>query len=375
MARSSQDLPPWVPLLLGVALVGGAGWRFADSLRLPTSRLGSEAASGPQPVPEPALDRGQGLAPDPAPEPERLRIDVLGREPVARFAFDPTRDGRVVTCESESLDGGETWRRLGDSPIGRAIALGGSRAAAPVLRAGRILCGDAILPAGPGAPGGARVGDVQSAVEWNGRDWRPLGLPLAQAAGTPADGQVTVAVGYDGSGSPFAVRADRLLTPSGEHALPGAVTAWATHHAGAVHAVVAAHGRRARLLWADAPQAGWGDVPTPGDLRAMATDGDQVWVAAGMLGRGRRDAWQWTRWPEGVRVDGVAGWGQTVVAWGERPDRDDRGALVVSRDGGATLELRRIERLQPIWGAVDPHSPGDVLLLGEDGTIARVRLD
>ena len=67
--------------------------------------------------------------------------------------FDAETPGRVVTCDTESLDGGRTWTRLGADPTRRSIALGGLRAATPVAgRSGRVLCGDAILPAGRGTP-------------------------------------------------------------------------------------------------------------------------------------------------------------------------------------------------------------------------------
>lgn len=393
MAHASRDLPLWVPIVLGVALVGGVAWRFADSAILPTPAGGArtEAAQAeswrvpPQPTPgsqagvqpggvlpsEPAAEAPTGYAP----EPRRVRLDVLGRWTAARFAFDPNRPGRVVSCESESLDGGGTWRRLGQSPAERSIALGGSRAPAPVLRAGRILCADAILPTGPGAPPGVRVGDVQAAVEWNGRDWRPVGLPVAQRAGAAADGRAAVAVGYAPDGSAIAVRGDRLVTPAGDLPLPGTADAWAVDRRGAIYASIAPEGRRARGMWAAGPQAAWQDLPVPGEVRGIAADGDRVWIAAGMLGRGQRERWDWTRWPEDVRIDGVAGAGETVVAWGDLSDRDDRGALVVSRDGGVTLEVRRLERLRPIWAAVDPYRPGEVLLLAEDGAIARAYLD
>ena len=388
MAAPSQDLPVWVPIALGVALVGGVAWRFADSALLPRSVRAALAESGPVsgPVPGGASSSApQSAVPTtpPAeletadtPDARPARIELLMRTSGARFVFDPTRESRVVTCESESLNGGASWRRLGDSPMTRSIALGGSRAAAPVLRTGRILCGDAILPAGrPDAAGGTRVGDVQSAVEWTGRDWRPVGLPVAQAAGRPSDGRLTVGLGYTADGSAFAVRGDRLWTASGEHALPGVTEAWAADGDGAIYAAIAPEGRRAQLQWAAGPTAAWQELAMPGDLRGLAADADRVWVAAGMLGRGRRDQWEWTRWPDRVRVDGVTGWGTTVVAWGERPDSGDRGALVVSRDGGATLEVRRLARLRPVWAAVDPHRPNEVLLLAEDGVLARAYLD
>lgn len=392
MGQPSRDLPLWVPVVLGVALAGGAAWRLGDSAMLPGSIRGAlpglDSASRPAPLTAVAGSQPgvlQGAPPEAqrtaapvagyTPEPRRVRIDLLSRSTMLRFAFDPARAGRVVSCESESPDGGGSWRRLGDSPLTRSIALGGSRAAVPVLRAGRVLCGDAILPAGRGAPSGTRVGDVQSAVEWNGRDWQPVGLPVAQAAGSAADGRVTVAVGYTRDGSPMAVRGDRLLTPSGERVLPGPAEAWAADRDGALYAAIAPQGRRARMMWAADPDAAWQALPVPGDVRGIAADGHQVWIAAGMLGRGRRDRWDWTRWPDGVRVDGVTGWGTTVVAWGDRPDGVGHGALVVSRDGGATLEVRRLGRLRPIWAAVDPHHPDEVLVLADDGTIARARID
>jgi hypothetical protein len=304
-----------------------------------------------------------------------LAVDAVDRPPVGRFAFDPEIDGRVVTCDAESADGGRTWRRLGEAPVERAIPLGGARAAVPVLRAGRILCGDAILPAGPGSAPGVRVGDVQSAVEWRGRAWEPAGLPLAQPAGGPPAPGTTVAVGYTADGVAHVVRGDRVWTSSGEALLPGTAEAWAIAGDGTFYAALAPDGRRARAMWAANLASGWQALPVPGDLRGLAADGHRVWIAAGMLGRGHHDQWAWTRWPEGVRIDGVTGRGTTVVAWGERSRGAGRGVLVVSRDGGATLELRGLDGMRPTWAAVDPFRPEDVLILGADGAMARARID
>ena len=63
-------------------------------------------------------------------------------------------------------------------------------------------------------------------------------------------------------------------------------------------------GRRPHLAWAPAPAGPWQQVPTPGDVRALAVDGARAYAVADMLGRGRHDSWDWTRWPPNVAVRG-----------------------------------------------------------------------
>ena len=369
MARTSAPLPPWVPAVIGGLLVGAVGWQLVgakvgDWRWIPSSRAVAVPADAP------AAPRLPAQAWSTTPPRASVRTEVLGRQSTFRFAFDPTTPGRVVTCESESRDGGRTWRRLGPTPEQQAIALGTSRAAVPVVGPdGRVLCGETILPAGKGAA--TAVGEIQAAVEWNGTAWQPVGLaPVPRG-----DSGLAVAVGYGIDGAPRTVRGDRLVTAQGERALPGRAQAWAADRTGVVYASLAEGSRRPRLAWADADLGQWHAVPVPGEPRAIAAAGERAWVAAEMLGRGSRDAWDWTPWPPGMRVDGLTVHGETVVAWGTRELGAHRGALAISRDGGATLAVGGIERLRVIWAAFDPHHPSELLVLGEDGTLARARIE
>lgn len=307
-----------------------------------------------------------------ATEPQRVAVTItgLGRSPVSRFAFDPAVAGRVVACDAESRDGGRSWPPLEADPMRRAMLLGGPKAAPPVAGPeGRILCGDVILP-GPNGPNG--LGDIQAAAEWTGSGWQSVGLPAAAPDGT--DTTLDEAVGYDAQGQPIAVRADRLLSSTGTIALPGRAEAFAADASGTLYAAVTSTTKRTTLMWAAGPDGPWTDVPAPGRVRALAADGGRAWAAADMLGRGTGGTWQWTRWPAVMMtIDGVAGRGDLVVAWGALSSSSyHRGVLVVSRDGGATVGYAPLERLRPVWVAIDPHAAGDVLVVGDDGTLARL---
>jgi hypothetical protein len=359
MARTGSELPPWVPAAVGVVLFVAVGWRLVDPAWLSPSLDRRPAA-------RPALPTPQAT---PAAE-VRLDIATVGSMPLARFVFDAERRGRVVTCDSESLDGGRTWTGLGADQTRRSLALGGLRAATPVAgRDGRVLCGDAILPAGPGASTG--VGDIQSAVEWDGAGWRPVGLPLVSAGTT--DPRLALGVAYAPDGTARAARADRLLAPGEATALPGTAVTWAMDAGGTAYASIATSSRRARLMWA--ADGAWREVPAPGEVRALAVDGERVWAAAGMLGRGARGQWDWTRWPPQVRVDGLTAQGSTVVAWGAAvTPASAGGVLVVSRDGGVTVHPAALKGVRPVWVAIEPHAPSELLLLDEGGTLSRVRV-
>jgi hypothetical protein len=300
-----------------------------------------------------------------------VAITGLGRSPVSRFAFDPAVAGRVVACEAESRDGGRTWPPLEVDPMRRPMLLGGPKAAPPVAGPeGRILCGDVILP-GPNGPSG--LGQIQPAAEWTGSGWRSAGLPPAAADGT--DTTLDAVVGYDAQGQALAVRADRLLLSSGTVALPGRAQAFAVDGAGTFYAAVASATKRTTLMWTASPDGPWSDVPSPGRVRALAADGGRAWAVAEMLGRGTGGTWQWTRWPAMVMIDGVTGRGDFVVAWGGLSSTPyHRGVLVVSRDGGATVGYAPLERLKPVWVAIDPHAEREVLVVGDDGALARLRL-
>jgi hypothetical protein len=369
MARTSAPLPPWVAIVGGALVVAAVGWRLVGSEGPAARWVGSLGRAG-----LPSIDPGPGPAPAPpsTPGPPRVsvRTEVLGRHSTFRFAFDPETPGRVVTCESESRDGGRTWRRLGDTPAQRSIALGSVRAAVPAVGpAGRVLCGETILPAGGGAA--TRVGEIQAAVEWTGTTWRPMGLPPVPAG----DSALALAVGYAADGTARSVRGDRLLTPHGERTLPGRAHVWAVDGAGVVYASLAAGTRRPRVAWSDGELGEWHALPTPGEAQAIATAGERAWIAAEMLGRGRRDRWEWTPWPPRMRPEGLTVHGETVVAWGTREGAATPGSLAVSRDGGATLATAGIDRLRVIWAALDPHHPSELLVMGDDGTLARARID
>jgi hypothetical protein len=377
MARPGSDLPPWVAFVVGGILLAAVGWRLIDPAWLSSSmrpRSAQARAAEEMARQQLALDaQPEGRAPirrPPAAPDVRLAIDTIGSMPAARFAFDPETRARVVTCDTESLDGGRTWTRLGVDPSRRSITLGGLRAATPVAgRGGRVLCGDAILPAGRGTPTG--VGDIQSAVEWDGTSWRPVGLPLAAAAGT-SDPRLALGVAYAPDGTARAARADRVLAAGQSTEFPGTAEAWAMDAGGVAYASIATPSRRARLMWG--ADGAWSDVPAPGEVRALAVDGERVWVAAGMLGRGARGQWDWTRWPRQVRIDGLTARGTTVIGWGTPTSGFARGVLVVSRDGGATLQLAPLDRIRPVWVAIDPHAPSELLVLDDAGTVSRVRM-
>jgi hypothetical protein len=374
MARPQSELPPWVVGVVCIVLVLGVGWRLGMTGFLSPLLPGSATARSTevQRYQAELAALGETAAPTRSPSTVAPALDLdvttIGSMPAARFVFDAETRGRVVTCETESLDGGRTWTRLGADPTRRSIALGGLRAATPVAgRSGRVLCGDAILPAGRGTATG--VGDIQSAVEWDGASWRPVALPLAAAAGT-SDPRLALGVAYAPDGTARAARADRLLSPGQSAALPGTAEAWTMDAGGAAYASIATPTRRARLMWS--ADGAWSEVPAPGDVRALAVDGHRVWAAAGMLGRGARGQWDWTRWPRQVRVEGLTARGATVVAWGAPTSASARGALVVSRDGGVTVQLAPLERIRPVWVAIDPHATSEWLVLDDTGTLSRV---
>jgi hypothetical protein len=142
---------------------------------------------------------------------------------------------------------------------------------------------------------------------------------------------------------------------------------------GGAYAAVREPGRRPHLEWAPALGGPWQRLATPGDVRALAADGDRAYAVAGMLGRGFRGTWDWTRWPANVTVAGVTARGRTVVAWGETVG-DRRGGYVVSRDGGATLRLA-VHGAPPAWVALDPFAPSELLVLGQDRSLTRLRIE
>jgi hypothetical protein len=154
--------------------------------------------------------------------------------------------------------------------------------------------------------------------------------------------------------------------------LPGPVSAWAQASDGTAYAAISEPGRRPHLRWASGTNGPWRVIATPGDVRALAADGTRIYAAADMLGRGHRDAWDWTRWPRDVAIRGVDGVGQTVVAWGTATGTSD-GGYVVSRDGGVRVQAV-IHGPRPTWAALDPHRPSDVLVVGEDGSLTRLQL-
>jgi hypothetical protein len=182
-------------------------------------------------------------------------------------------------------------------------------------------------------------------------------------------------VGYDAGGQPIAVRGDRLLTGSGEVGLPGRVDAFAVAADGALYGAIAPAGRRTALMWTPDPATAWTEVPSPGPVKVLAADGARVWAVADMLGRGTGAAWAWTRWPIEIVPQGVTGRGDVVVVWGgpKYSNAYSRGILLISRDGGATLSYVSLERIRPTWVAIDPHWTNELLVIGDDQTLSRIR--
>lgn len=311
-------------------------------------------------------------APAPAAKPVRVdaRIEGLGRSPVGRFAFDPAVPGRVVACDAVSADGGRTWPPLEADPLRRPMLLGGPKAAPPAPGPeGRILCGDVILPRQEGASG---LDDIQVAAEWTGTAWQSAGLSVAAAGET----ELNELVGYDAQGQPLAVRGGNIRTASGAIGLPGRAHAFAVDAGGGLYASVSPAGRRSVLAWTPEPGTPWTEVPAPGPVRALAADGRRAWAAADMLGRGTGVTWAWTRFPVPMTADGVTGRGDVVVVWGgpKYGGGFARGMLLVSRDGGATLGYLPLERIRPVWAAIDPHKTSELLVLADDGTLSRITL-
>ena len=188
-----------------------------------------------------------------------------------------------------------------------------------------------------------------------GRTWTPL-----DAVDDPSCGDVALA---DAGGAWQSAQASRP---------PGPVTAWAADRDGALYASIEEAGRRPHLF--RAPSSGaWEEVPTPGDVRALAADGGRAYAVAEMFGRASDGAWEWTRWPAQLDARGVTAHGSTVVVWG-REVGAARGAYLVSRDGGVTLQLGA-QGPRPVWAALDPHQPSELLTVGENGQLARLRIE
>ena len=203
--------------------------------------------------------------------------------------------------------------------------------------------------------------------------WRPAGL-----AKVPEGAETTLAeaVLYDPHGEVLAVRGDQLHTGAGAVTLPGRAEVFALDGEGRMYASIATATRRSMLMWSAGPDLAWAEIPLPGPVRALVADGARAWAAADMLGRGSGETWEWTRWPGPMTVDGIAARGDLVVAWGPAPyyGTHQGGLLAVSRDGGATLRVTHMERLRPTWIALDPHRIGELLVLGHDGSLSRIRL-
>jgi hypothetical protein len=253
-------------------------------------------------------------------------------------------------------------------------------AAAPLLRSGgwggtASRPGRADAPAAPAAtaaqPAGVRPEELP-----------PITLridpvspaPVERVAFDPAIPDRVVGRTYESlDGGRTWARLPGTATPAGAGATSEATIVRVEDRAGTVYASQAAPFRRPHLMWSAASDGTWQTVPTPGDVRALATDGDRVYAVAEMLGRGRQGAWDWTRWPSHVKPDGVAAHGSLVVAWGSVASSHD-GALVVSRDGGATLQVAGMKR-PPAWVAIDPHHADELLVVSEDGAAARVRIE
>ncbi len=367
MRPEGATLPVWVPVVLGLLLVGAVGLPFIVRLR--------EDARGPHGavamVATSATPTQSALARPAVPPALHVSAESLGAPQVSRFAFDPAVPGRVVACGRESRDGGRTWTGS-DVEASEWALLVGERMGAPAVpgRGGRILCGDVILP-GEARPAG--VMPLRIAAEWTAGGWRDAGLPIAHPDPLRGDTSFDVAVGYATDGTPFAVRGDRVVGAARSQMLPGAVDAWAMDAGGGAYAAVRRSGRRPHLVWAPAVGGPWQPVPTPGDVRALVVDGDRAYAVAGMFGRGSRGTWDWTRWPANVTIAGVTARGSTVVAWGEMAG-DRRGGYVVSRDGGATVRLV-VHGERPAWAALDPFAPSELLVLGEDRGLTRLRIE
>ncbi len=374
MARGTTSLPAWVPVVIGLLTVAAVAGppvirRLADS----RERRPGHGTAGPGERETVSATRREAASLRLVSLPAiRITGERLGAPQVSRFAFDPSVPGRVVACGRESRDGGRTWTRSDFDASEWAMLLGARKGAPAVAGSGgRILCGDVILP-GEARPAG--VTPLRIAAEWTPGGWRDAGLPIADPDPRSAGQQpFDVAVGYADDGRPFAVRGDHVVGATRTLQLPGSADAWATDAAGGAYAAVRRPGRRPQLVWAPTIRGPWHAVATPGDVRALTTDGERAYAVAGMLGRGSREGWDWTRWPSNVAIAGVTARGTTVVAWGEMVG-DRRGGYVVSRDGGATLRLG-VHGSRPAWAALDPFAPSELLVLAEDGQLTRLRIE
>jgi hypothetical protein len=196
-----------------------------------------------------------------------------------------------------------------------------------------------------------------------GQNWNPL-APVARPGAIDGIG---TACGDDVVADPGGA----LGSASGRPA--GPVLVWAAERDGALYASIQEEGRRPHLFQLLAPGP-WEEVPTPGDVRALAADSIRAYAVADMFGRRASDgSWTWTRWPPTLLPRGVTAFGATVVVWGDAPG-PTTGVYLVSRDGGATF-LFGAQGPRPLWAALDPHAPSDILVAGEDGRMSRLRIE
>jgi hypothetical protein len=136
---------------------------------------------------------------------------------------------------------------------------------------------------------------------------------------------------------------------------------------------------RTELFAAGALGDAWTPVPAPGPVRDIVAAGDRLYVVADFLGRlDAAGKWTWIAWPAPLRPEHLSVHGDLVVAWG-RLDQSQyyHGGLAISRDGGASIRYAVLEQ-PPLWAALDPHHPNQLLATIEGRTereLVRLTID
>jgi hypothetical protein len=321
-------------------------------------------------VPPSAANTSSGPARADTLMPLRVTITTLGRPPIAKFVFDPGVADRVVSCSAVSTDGGRTWPALIADVMVRPMVLGGANAVAPVPGpGGRFLCGDMILP-GAHVPAVGQ-GEIHPAAEWDGQAFHAVGLPAASPdyATEPVP---TTSVAYTPDGQAIAARGTELLLADARYQTPGDLVAFAMDARGRVVAATRRGRKETDLHAAESLGDPWTKVPAPGIVHDVAAADDRIYVAADLLGSRDADGkWRWTPWPANVQAERLSIADDTVIAWGRLyPAAYHAGVVVLSRDGGATIRFAPLEK-HPLWVALDPKHPGELLAILEGGRADR----
>ena len=331
--------------------------------------LALSAACRSEPAATPAPAAASGTRPLAPGENRVFTPQRLGPSP-GLFAFDPETPDRLVTCDAESRDGGKTWQRFIADASRQPMLLGGTRRLRPIAGASpRVACADVILPGSGGATG---LGAIEAVAEWTGQDWRSAGL----RAGGEATPSLADAIAYTSDGGLAVVREDRYRSEGGEVALPGRASAFALSPSGVAYGAFTTPEAKGELMWAPGVGGTWTRVQAPGAVLFVAVAGERAFAAAEMLGRGREGAWDWAPWPRDLRAQGLSVHGDRLVAWGSPGPERQYSGLVVSRDGGATLEyLGAPFNTALTFAAIDPHHPGRVLALTRDSALIAIAVD